>query len=344
MKRLMWLSTPVREHMLSEWFAEQNIVHHYYNLEQMTSLTSFAHRARSLAEQNYILIDLEHSTYQKEQIAEAVQMLRRLTAARQIFIVPEQDKELQLMLASEEVVSVIIVRQSTDVAAELRQCIAGEGSGFAGRAAVLQNGMAARAKEQVQTLIIPQSLQLHCAVAGTMQRIGTTTQAFALCRYLSALGFRPLLVVDESNRLLDTLQLAYPDKIAVHCDYIEIDGLCMSTSTCDRQDFNARVFDVGVLNESTAQIIRDTNVHLRLLVSGIKPWELQSFAAAKGLLQDVEHRACVSFGDEDELARLQRYFGERTVLAPWNPMPLIPCDLTPYDTLFLSMLQELCHA
>lgn len=341
MKRLMWLTTPEREHSLAEWLQPQDIVVQYYNIEQIQSLQSFVMRARTIAEQNYIVVDMEHTPYKREEMVKAVQMLRRLSAARPIFLVAEEDSELLLTLASEHISNVIKVRENTDFAQEIKQCISENGKCFSSRVTALQNGMAAQAKALVQTLEIPHGLKITCSVAGTMSRIGTTTQAFAMCRYLKSIGFHPLLV-DPNQSLCDTLQLAYPEQVEQQDQYLSVNGLCISSDFCEKKPFDVRIVDLGTLTDHNAEAFLASD--LRLLVSGIKPWELQPFAVAKQLLKDADYATCVSFGETEELERLRRYFGERAAIAPWHPMPLLDGDFSQFAMLFLPQIKEICHA
>lgn len=347
MKRLIWIAAKNREDLFTELFADNDIFPRYYDIEQIPSLTAFVTRSKIIADQDYFVVDLSESNYDDDMIVDAIRMIKQLSAARPIFIAPacEEVDILFGRLEAENVPNVIKEKPGMDLVAEMRTCISTSGRSFASRVADLQNSMAANAMAIVRPITIPSDTRIRVAVAGTMSRVGTTTQAAAIYRYLNKLGFSPLLI-DGTKNIFDTIQMVYPDRIVNRGTYLELDGMAISDEDVPDTCFNARIIDLGVLDANTASVFMEVDVPV--LVSGIKPWELAHLARAKKLLAtsgSEQYATAVSFAAAYELNQLRKYFGDMAEAVPYRPDIFgssADLDYSAYHQMLLARLKELC--
>ncbi|MEG2455928.1 MAG: hypothetical protein RSC08_06710, partial [Oscillospiraceae bacterium] len=124
MKQLCYLASPGQEGRFDRLFEELDILVSTYPTAQLKSLTAFVTREKLLNQQDFLLLDLTGAEYSPEHILSAVQLLRRFSVARLIFIAPEGEATDLLFgrLAAFRVTDLITVRRNTDVLAELRVC------------------------------------------------------------------------------------------------------------------------------------------------------------------------------------------------------------------------------
>lgn len=341
MKQLCYLASPGQEGRFDRLFEELDILATTYPSAQLKSLTAFVTREKTLNQQNFLLLDLTGAEYSPEHILSAVQLLRRFSVARLIFIAPAGEATDLLFgrLAAFRVTDLITVRQDTDVLAELKTCLSAEGD-YHRRMEAMQAAMATTAVKTVNPFTIPSGLVITVAVAGTMPRIGATTQVFGLYHYLKALGFHPA-VLDESGELIATLWNLYSEQGREGSDYVTMNGIPFCTAICEQYD--AYLVDMGVLSSETAHLFASAD--LSVLVGGAKPWELPELAMALPLLEEhapKELLTLISFATDQDMAALGKYLGVRAANVPYQPDIWEPGDKSTYQRVVLPALQTIC--
>lgn len=147
------------------------------------------------------------------------------------------------------------------------------------------------------------------AVAGTQNRIGTTTQALQMCLYLNFLGYKVCYIESNKNELLQCLKKALFDDIKDNGNYITYKGIDMyySLSREDEGYFNYDyvIYDYGNISDKLEEnfLLNDISI----LVAGTKPQEILS------LLLVVEHynnkniKVLFSFTSELALEKINEF-------------------------------------
>lgn len=347
MKRLIWIASEKREKLFDEVWNAADIISRFYNIEHIPNLMSFVTRSKALADQEYFVVDLTEATYDDEQIIEAVRMLKQLSAARPIFIAPacEDADILYGLLEGEGVTNLVKEKPDSDLEDEMRMCISTDGRSFASRVTALQDNFAAQAMAIVRPITIPDGVQISIAVAGTMARVGTTTQSTTIYRYLKKLGFKPLLI-DATRNIYEAVQLVYADRIENRGLFFTLDDMALSDEDVPDEMFNARITDIGVLAEDN--ITQFQSADISVLVSGVKPWELAHLAHAKKRLAAAKastYVTAISFANSNMVNQLRKYVGETAEAVPYRPDMFdsgINIDCAAYRALMLDQLKELC--
>lgn len=326
-------------------FDREGILATSFSANKIPSLTAFVMRDKAIAQQDYVLIDVGTvKMWSMSHILSAVQHLRRFSSAQLIFIGgPCEDvTELFGTLASiHHVDGLITDRAGADLEEELGKCFAGRAR-LPDKMQAITEMMVQQAAQAVKPLTVPPGLVVYVALAGTMARCGTTTQAFAIYHYLKSLGFHPA-IWDKIGQLLPLL-MKYEQLDRGEDGAITIRGVNFCTHEMPR--FDAYIVDYGVLTPENAPLFCKTD--LSVLVGCTKPWELPAFAQAIKLLfgYSCQHLVVLaSFSTPEELAKVTKYLGERSGIAPYNPdWWELPAGATTYTDLILPALKEICGA
>lgn len=341
MKQLYYLAQQKYESRFDALFQELDVVMTFYDLDHIKSLTAFVSREKALPMQDVILLDLEDTEFTQEHILSAVQQMRRITPA-QIMVLSPANENTDLLfgkLAGFRVSDLVPVGPHADPVAAVRACLMGE-CGYQVRMSAIQQALSTTAAGQVRPLTIPPGLVLDVAVAGTLPRIGVTTQVFALWHYFKSLGFRPA-ILDESGQLVQFLWPLYQDEGSREGDVATIRGIPFCSARSEH--FDAYLLDLSLLAE--ASLPQFYAADLSVLVTGTKPWELPALAQALSLIKENPPHNFVtlaSFATQKDLELLQRFLGEYWAAVSYHPDLWDAGSTAAYRSAVLPLLKDLC--
>jgi len=323
-------------------FAELDILATTVAIEKVPSLTAFIMKEKTLVQQNYIILDVSGQDWTTAHILSAVQQLRRFSSAQLIFLGQPSDATTELFgtLARVHHVEYLITEDpDSDITAQLRGCFQ-DAPYLPHKLKAIQKQMVQTAARTVSPLKLPDGMMIEVAVAGTMSRCGTTTQAFCLWHYLKSLGLRPAMM-DKSGTTLSSIQMVFEKEIVIKENALEIRGIPFCET--EDADHNAYILDYGRLTPENATHFGKAD--LSVLVGCTKPWELPAFADALRLVVSHPCRQMVtlaSFSTQQDMEQLSKYFGSRNGLVPYHPNLWEPVSPQTYETLVLPALKEIC--
>lgn len=343
MKAAYFIAQEKNAERFTAFFEREGIFLTAFSADDIRKLTAFIQRDKTIAQQNYVVIDVGTvKTWSIDHILNAVQNLRRFTTARLVFLgEPCEDlTELYGALANVHRVDCLIIDDgSVDVEAELRKCLVGK-EPLPDRMQAIQQMMAQQTAQAAKPLMIPPGLVIHVAVAGTMPRCGVTTQVFAIYHYLKSLGFHPA-IWDKLGRLLEALQ-EYERFELKDNGVITIRSVDFCTSELPQYD--AYVIDYGELTPEKEALFRGAD--MSVLVGCTKPWEMRALGAAIHMLlgKPCEHLVTLaSFSAPGALDKLARHLGKYYGVAPYAPdFWQAPEDAAVYAGTILPALKEIC--
>ena len=194
-------------------------------------------------------------------------------------------------------------------------------------------------------------------VMGTCHRIGTTTQAIQIAKFLKAKGYK-VCYVEMNNHLYPNMQLSRKErpeityvlktKLAFDCEYeddelgqITVEGIDMyykedKLSLVIEKGYDFFVYDYGIYTErdfNKASFLKDD---IKLIVSGVNTVELDYTLS---IIQNISYDKAgiiLSFtadNDRDEILSLMEDFnaGGRCYFANYTPNPFILGSFDPYE-------------
>lgn len=342
MKAMCYISNESKKDVFNDLADELDITVSHYNTGQIKSLVAFVSREKTIPTQSYLVIDLTDTDYSSEHIISSIQTLRCISSARPIFIAPKEPKTDDLFgkLVNFHVTNLISFTSSTDIQKEMRLCLSDEGMVFTDKTSELQNSRAMAANAVVQPFVIPDGTTITMCVSGCMNRIGTTTQTFALWHYLKSLGFSPAILC-RGETFIKLLMELYGNEVIEYEGHISVKNIpfCLQP---DSELWNAYIVDNGVLNESNRQDFTDADISV--LVGGTKPWELDEFAASLRLVDGVKHMAALmSFTTQKDADDLHKILNMPLYSVPYHPDIWDKGGTAVYKAALLPHLKELCR-
>ena len=342
MKAMCYISGESRKDVFNDLADKLDIIVSHYNTGQIKSLVAFLSREKTIPTQNYLVIDLTDTDFSSEHIISAIQTLRCISTARPIFIAPAGPKTDDLFgkLVNFHVTNLISLTSSTNIIEEMRVCLSDEGMVFTDKTSELQNSRAMAANAVVQPFVIPEGTTITMCVSGCMNRIGATTQTFALWHYLKSLGFSPAILC-KGDTFIKLLMGLYETEVIEYEGHISVKNIPFCFQP-DSELWNAYIVDNGVLNESNRQEFTDADISV--LVGGSKPWEIEKFAVSLRLSDGVKHMAALmSFTTQKDVEELHSILNMPLFSVPYHPDIWDKGSSTSvYKTAVLPFLTELC--
>lgn len=342
---LSYLSTEEKRSVFDSLTESLGIYTDWYDINKLAKLTTFVLRTRTLYDANFVLVDLTDTDFEHEDVLSAATQLRKLSAARLIFIGTDNESTDILFgsLAAAGIRNLIKQKPGQDVCANLKICLTGDGMNFIQSIAQRVDGMVAAARENVRPqLQIPPGFSLKLGVCGTMNRAGTTTQCFALYHYLKYAGFIPC-IVDRSQQLIQLLMALYGQEMQNMGAYFEIDGVRLAhDQLIDVDGINAFIFDTGVFSPDAQLQLEDC--HLSVVMGGAKPWELSALANVITKWETSPPLYFLVSTTPQERSNLEDIFPDCFFFCPpYHPDIWRADNLDFYTKVLLERLKEVCE-
>ena len=338
MIQLYYLAMPDRERRFDQIFQQLDIVATFFPVVSVPSLVAFVTRDKVINQQDFIVLDLAGAAWSDEHILSAVQMLRRFSVVKPVFLAPpgKETTELFRHLAEQRIDG--LIPDTGDPSATLAAALQND-RGYFRRLTAIHQGITEAASKEVSPLRIPPGLVIEVAVSGAMPRIGATTQTFALYHYLAQVGFRPALL-DQGQPALCALLELYQDRAVTVDGCVEVNGIRIAKERTEA--FNAYIIDYGIL---TPEWIKPfCAADLSVLVGGVKPWELPLLATAYATAQQGrphELITLVSFSTAADMESVGQYLGDCAAV-PYHPDLWTPGSDTVYRAAVLPALSRIC--
>lgn len=171
------------------------------------------------------------------------------------------------------------------------------------------------------------------AVAGSCHRIGATTQAIQVCKYLQLKGHKPCYIaIDEPDiKMWDEIyeHETAPDDAMLH--RVTIFNLDMYTDAnriveIREMDYDYLVYDVGCIADDNFNTNTFLDKDIRIIVGGIAPKEMASMQRAYDNVLSKDTYYIFSFVSEDQqsdVLDMQGYLFEKTGFSGYTPDPFV---------------------
>lgn len=184
------------------------------------------------------------------------------------------------------------------------------------------------------------------ALAGTQHRIGTTTQAVQIVKYLNYLGHTACYVELNNNKYLDAnarsgsiRSLSLVEKYALfgekYDNKVVFSGVDMYTgqaglSESIRTQYEYMVFDYGSVTEQDFDRTAFAKDDIRIFVGGCKPTEMDSLETMLSIPLYSDANVMISFAPEGEQESILKLISEvRNTVNKNDVRPVMFCPYTP---------------
>ena len=171
------------------------------------------------------------------------------------------------------------------------------------------------------------------AVAGCLERIGTTTQAIQLVKYLVFQGHRACYIELNENGYIKALKELYEDGISFDDEigrvtYQSVDMFYRKDKIAEvlRLGYEYYIYDFGIFDSVGFSLVSYLEKNLKIIVCGIKPNEASYMTDILASLYDKDIEYIFSFtheSDRKDILELMSDRAEHTFFAPWIPDPFV---------------------
>lgn len=179
-------------------------------------------------------------------------------------------------------------------------------------------------------------------VIGTQHRVGTTTQALLLTRYLIELGYKACYVnatgSDEISSLSEFYSTPKNDGVLTISGmniYYDNNGIGKAVNS----EYEFVVFDDGVFNGSLATLLQRD---IKIVVSGAKAWECSYLGSIFSSLADISQKVnfILSFVDESEQNDIKNMMGPYKKDTYFSQYACLPFFKTANRTMYNDILKD----
>lgn len=254
------------------------------------------HDMRNLSHYSYFAIDLKALKDTENEIIEAITAFKAMYDSRIIIFAEglKREDEIISRLIEEKIYNVIISKEIQEIKDEILKCLS-----HIGKTEEDWN-----LKETHENQYIFNHKNVKIAVAGVSSRVGTTTTAFNMARFLFNIGAK--VSYTEANDSGHLKEIAdYYEFLKIE-NYYRYKGVEYYPNKQFPNDVNYQIFDLGSLYKGNIAIFKSCNI--KILCSGSKPYELIETYEAINSIKDVNYNILFTSVSNEENFKIRKSF------------------------------------
>ncbi|AGK97117.1 hypothetical protein [Clostridium pasteurianum] len=262
------------------------------------------HDMRNLSHYSYFAIDLKALKDTENEIIEAVIAFKTMYDSRIILFEEgvKVENEIMSRLFDEKIYNIIISEEIPEIKNEILKCISVKGKTQEDWS--ILSGINTNVEENLKTQYTFNHKNIKIAVAGVSSKVGTTTTAFNMAKFLLEIGAKVSYTEANSNEHLKEIAAYY--KFLKVENYYKYNGIEYYPNKQFPDDYNFNIFDLGSLNLGTIAIFKSCDI--KILCCGSKPYELNDTHKAINLHDDMYLNTLFSFTAETEEVKIRKMF------------------------------------
>lgn len=178
------------------------------------------------------------------------------------------------------------------------------------------------------------TVQKSIGLTGCCSRIGTTTQALQICKYLQLLQKKVCYIEMNGNdvtiwsQILADVEITKEDEALGRLRYANLDMYSSAEhiASIRSMDYEYIVYDFGSAQDPNFNAIQFLEKDIRIVVGGINPSEMLAMQEIyNGIMAESVFYIFSFISDNDKQAVLdmQMALAEKTEFAPWAPDPFV---------------------
>lgn len=185
---------------------------------------------------------------------------------------------------------------------------------------------------------------LTIAVAGTQSHIGTTTQAFLLCKFFNERGLKACYVCANENEDIEWLKKW--SGAVIKKDMFVYSGIDIYSKnekiSAMSLGYDVYIYDYGVLNDSNVELFLKNDK--RIIVGGSKYWELMNIFYAINRIQKLPDVYFIishcPVEDKNSLSSNLKDYKKRTFFSEYAPNPFEMKNSEIFQSIFKDIVEE----
>ncbi|EKQ55174.1 MULTISPECIES: hypothetical protein [unclassified Clostridium] len=257
------------------------------------------HDMRNLSHYSYFAIDLKALKDTENEIIEAITAFKAMYDSRIIIFAEglKREDEIISRLIEEKIYNVIISKEIQEIKDEILKCLSNIGK--------TEEDWNIKGIHENQYTFNYKNIKI--AVAGVSSRVGTTTTAFNMARFLFNIGAKVSYTeANDSDHLKEIA--AYYEFLKIE-NYYRYKGVEYYPNKQFPNDVNYQIFDLGSLNKGNIAIFKSCNI--KILCSGSKPYELIETYETTNSVKDFNYNILFTSVSNEENFKIRKSFVNR---------------------------------
>lgn len=254
------------------------------------------HDMRNLSHYSYFVIDLKALKDTENEIIEAITAFKAMYDSRIIIFAEglKREDEIISRLIEEKIYNIIISKEIQEIKDEILKCSSNIGK--------TEKDWNIKDIHENQYTFNYKNIKI--AVAGVSSRVGTTTTAFNMARFLFNIGAKVSYTeANDSGHLKEIA--AYYEFLKVE-NYYRYKGVEYYPNKQFPNDVNYQIFDLGSLNKGNIVIFKSCNI--KILCSGSKPYELIETYETTNSVKDFNYNILFTSVSNEENFKIRKSF------------------------------------
>lgn len=254
------------------------------------------HDMRNLSHYSYFAIDLKALKDTENEIIEAITAFKAMYDSRIIIFAEglKREDEIISRLIEEKIYNIIISKEIQEIKDEILKCSSNIGK--------TEKDWNIKDIHENQYTFNYKNIKI--AVAGVSSRVGTTTTAFNMARFLFNIGAKVSYTEANDNGHLKEIAAYY--KFLKVENYYRYKGVEYYPNKQFPNDVNYQIFDLGSLNKGNIAIFKSCDI--KILCSGSKPYELIEAYEAINSIKDVNYNILFTSISNEENLKIRKSF------------------------------------
>lgn len=281
---------------------------------------------------DYIVIDVSNFIeHYKDQVSE-VEKIKKATNATIVIFAVGFDPQSALVLAMREIGVKFFILSSIlgERKDEFQRVIDNQPTVFL-EPCYQENDLSEEAKPTIPPI---QNKKTIISIVGACKRIGTTTQAIQLVKYLMTKGYSVAYIEMNENHYVERLKTLYDvpqndeEKNIGRVVYQSVDLYYKKEKISEvlSAPYDYYIYDFGAYSDRNFNLINFLERDIKIVVGGAKPNEIDSVGdfITKTLIHDISF--IFSFcpaSEHAEILELMQEKAEKTVFASYTPDPFL---------------------
>lgn len=266
------------------------------------------HDMRNLSHYSYFAIDLKALKDTENEIIETILAFKTMYDSRIIIFAERanEENEIILKLLDERIYNIVTSEEISEIKNEIIKCMSDEGK--TQEDWLKFRGINSDLEETFKNQYMFKHKNIKIAVAGVSSKVGTTTAAFNMTKFLFEIGAKISYTEANGNEHLKEIAAYY--EFAKVENYYKYNGIEYYPNKQFPDSYNFNIFDLGSLNSGNVSIFNSCDI--KVLCSRSKPYELIDLHKALTILNEGKFNILFSLTVETEKVKIRKRFESST--------------------------------
>jgi len=309
-----------------------------FSIRELQNLSSF----------KYLILDITNRKEKEETIIKSVVAMKSMHSIRIIILATgyKEGDSILSKLFREGIYNFVIGDNYQKQEEEFKKCLSTEGNDYKDAIRFRVEDINIKGKNKVIIKKEYKKLKqlLTVAVVGTQKHIGTTTQAFLLCKFFNERGLKACYVCANNSKDIEELRENTGKEI--NNGMFQYNGIDIYDKnekiSAMSYGYDVYIYDYGILTDDNLESIIKNDK--RIIVGGSKLWEINNLFVAIAKLKELEDVHFIishcPAEDKNALSSNMDIYKKNTHFSEYSPNPFEMKNTEIYQSIFKDNVEE----